>query len=240
VTFYLIITVIFFGALGNKINHDNPINYIVKTKFGEWIVGLIIVSNLFLKLNGISQISIYSTGVLEPLAKEGYINKKFAKLNSEHISLSATMLNLLITVLFANIFLVLPFLLNIEIKYDAILSIGAYSLMVVYMLVLLASLKCAYYGHFKLKWWQALSQIITFGLLIFIFGNYFYDLFNYLIFGDKNHQKESLIKLIFFIVVFMIGNLLYLRYHFFTYKHRLLTNPREQQQLDQHFVVNKS
>jgi L-asparagine transporter-like permease len=101
---------------------------------------LIIISNLALKLNGIAQFSIYATGVLEPLANEGYISNKFAHLNKDNISVRAAMLNLVITLFFSIIFLILPFIFSQEIKYDSILSVGAYSIMTVYILVLLATL----------------------------------------------------------------------------------------------------
>jgi amino acid permease len=61
------------------------------------------VSIIFMRVNSVIQKSLYGGTTLQPLAYEGFISNRFAKLTKEGVPKNASKLNLLITLAVALI-----------------------------------------------------------------------------------------------------------------------------------------
>ncbi|WP_425382020.1 amino acid permease [Spiroplasma endosymbiont of Melieria omissa] len=120
--FYLAVSVLVFGAItidgtngqngwSGATNEYNP-NNVISGIAGITGMIVLVISTLSLKLNGAMQNSLYSGGMIQPLAKEGYITEKLAKLNKENIAMRASTANLIITIIGCIIMLIIPDLIG--------------------------------------------------------------------------------------------------------------------------------
>lgn len=113
--FYVLVTVFMIGAMSTYFS-DNP-NLQIFTILGqklnaEWlgIIGALImlICTISLKANSQIQNALYGGAILEPLAIEGYISPKFTQLNKEKMPFRAARLNLIISLVFSFVWLVIP------------------------------------------------------------------------------------------------------------------------------------
>ncbi|MBE4704006.1 APC family permease [Spiroplasma platyhelix] len=113
--FYVLVTVFMIGAMSTYFS-DNP-NLQIFTLLGlklnaEWlgIIGALImlICTISLKANSQIQNALYGGAILEPLAIEGYISPKFTQLNKDKMPYRAAKLNLVISLVFSFIWLIIP------------------------------------------------------------------------------------------------------------------------------------
>jgi len=117
--FYVLVTVLMIGALVGTFN-DNPnlqIFHILGDKMhAPWLgtIGVLImlICTVSLKANAGMQNALYSGGILEPLAEEGYLPIRYKELNKDNIPYRATILNLIVTFAFAFTWLIIPDLIQ--------------------------------------------------------------------------------------------------------------------------------
>jgi hypothetical protein len=107
--------------------------------------------------------------------------------------------------------------------------------MTVYILVLLATLTWSFKRKIILHWWEIMTYLVTLGLLLLILLSYFGGLFSNL--WSLDNRTESIIILSFFAIMFLISNVLYGYYYWFTLKPRLKNEPLLQLKLDSPFKL---
>lgn len=244
--FYLVISVLVFGAitLGGTNGHNgwngatneyNP-NNVISGIAGITGMIVLVISTLSLKLNGAMQNSLYSGGMIEPLAKEGYITEKLAKLNKENIAMRASTVNLFITVFACIIMLIIPDLIGAPFDFNTVLGFSTNITICVYIFVLAATCVMAYRKQIKVNIIEWMIFIVCGLFLISQFG-----VFNYGMISDMINKKGSeliavIIEFLMFWTFVAIAVIWYFAYYQPKLKNRLATNPEYQKQLDEEFI----
>lgn len=244
--FYLVVSVLVFGAItldgtngnngwSNATNEYNPNNVIAGI---AGITGMIVlvISTLSLKLNGAMQNSLYSGGMIQPLAKEGYITEKLAKLNQENIAMRASTANLIITIIACIIMLIIPDLIGAPFDFNTVLGFSTNITICVYISVLVATCVMGYRQQIKIKVWEWIIFVVC---ALFLFSQFV--VFNYGMISDMiNKTGELLIATIIEFLMFWMFIAVAIIWYFIYYqpklKIRLATNLDYQKQLDQEFV----
>lgn len=246
--FYIIVTFIFIGAIGINnfannstqagINHgNNPSVAVIKNSLG--VVGtIIIVSSIIAsKLNSCVQSSLYGSTMIEPLAIEGYISNKLAKMKKDNISFSSSFLNTLVTLFLALFILIIPNLFNSDIDFSSAVNFSSFFTLITYFSVILAVFWLWYKQKIKLKIWELIIMAISLISLIWISFFYLFQLF-YNIFKD-NDFIINLIQLISIILLFAFAIIWYFTYYRIIYNNRMKKNKEIQVKLDQAFLILK-
>lgn len=244
--FYLVVSVLVFGAItldgtngnngwSNATNKYNP-NNVISGIAGITGMIVLVISTLSLKLNGAMQNSLYSGGMIQPLAKEGYITEKLAKLNQENIAMHASTANLIITIIACVIMLIIPDLIGAPFDFNTVLGFSTNITICVYIFVLAATCVMGYRQQIKLKIWEWLVFIIC---ALFLLSQFV--VFNYAMINDMiNKEGETLIAVIIEFLMFWMFIVIAIIWYFIYYqpklKIRLATNLTYQKQLDQEFV----
>ncbi len=140
--FYLLISFLIVVGLRDFSGIDNPVNFIVSKLTREIGVIILIIAILSLKLNAVSQSSLYAAAMLEPLAIEGYISEKLAKLNKDRVAVRASIFHIITSVIFSFIFLIVPFLVTRStVSYASVIEFSVILMVVVHLFVLLSAIK---------------------------------------------------------------------------------------------------
>jgi|GEM_PF-829818 len=116
-----------------------------------------LICTISLKANAGMQNALYSGGILEPLAVEGYLPDKFKDLNKDGIAYRASRLNLIITFIFALVFLVIPDLVqaitdtfnkvdkpSTVLNYGTITGEASFIMIIIYSFVISIALKLSW------------------------------------------------------------------------------------------------
>ncbi len=246
--FYLIITILIIGAISsqgpngnngwaNGDNNYNPNNVIVGIAGTTGII-LLVICTLSIKLNGVIQVTLYSGAMLQPLAKEGYISEKIAKLNKENIAMYGNTINFIITIIVCIIMLIIPDLIGISFNYNQMLGFTTNITIFVYLFVITATCVMGYYKKIKIKVIEWIMFIIC---LLFLISQFI--IFNYNMIHDLVSNRGIIliaitIKFLMFWVFIIIATIIYFTYYKPKLKQRLITNPEYQNQLDKEFIFN--
>ncbi|WP_425381777.1 APC family permease [Spiroplasma endosymbiont of Polydrusus pterygomalis] len=244
--FYLVVSVLVFGAItldgtngnngwSNATNEYNP-NNVISGIAGVTGMIVLVISTLSLKLNGAMQNSLYSGGMIQPLAKEGYITEKLAKLNQENIALRASTANLIITIIACVMMLIIPDLIDAPFDFNTVLGFSTNITICVYIFVLIATCVMGYRQQIKLKIWEWLVFIVC---ALFLLSQFV--VFNYGMINDMINKKgETLIAVIIEFLMFWMFIVIAIIWYFIYYRPKLkmrwATNLTYQQQLDEEFV----
>lgn len=244
--FYLVVSVLVFGAItldgtngnngwSNATNEYNPNNVIAGI---AGIAGMIVlvISTLSLKLNGAMQNSLYSGGMIQPLAKEGYITEKLAKLNQENIAMRASTTNLIITIIACLIMLIIPDLMDVPFDFNTVLGFSTNITICVYIFVLTATCVMGYWQQIKLKIWEWVVFIVCALFLLSQFVVFNYGMINDMINKEGKTLIAVIIEFLMFWMFIVIAIIWYFIYYQPKLKMRLATNLTFQKQLDQEFV----
>lgn len=162
--FYVLVTVLMIGAMSEFFN-DNPnlqiFSILGKKLNAEWlgIIGVLImlICTISLKANSQIQNALYGGAILEPLALEGYISPRYKELNKEKMPYRAARLNLVISVVFSFIWLIIPDLVqaitdstkgvtkpSTVIDFGTMTSEVSLIMIVIYICVMTAALKLSW------------------------------------------------------------------------------------------------
>lgn len=244
--FYLIITVLVIGAIsqqgpnGNNGWDSNNENYnpnnVIAGIAGLVGIVLLVICTLSIKLNGVMQVAFYAGAMLEPLAKEGYISEKLAKLNQENIAMYGNTINFIITVIVCIIMLIIPDLLGVSFNYNQMLGFTTNITIVVYLFVVAATCVMGYKQKLKINIFEWILFIIC---LLFLISQFI--IFNYNIVYDLIANKgmiviTTIIKFVMFWAFIVIAIIIYFAYYQPKLKQRLKNNAQYQEQLDAQFV----
>ncbi len=243
--FYTIVTFVFIGALGidnfeNNSGIGKPGNIpsiaITKKVLSTMGVIIIVISIIMTRINAISQNSLYSGTTIEPLAVEGYVSNKLAKLQKDNIPFNASIANTFFTAFLAFVMVILPSIITKN-TIDFSVAIGYASLFIalVYILVLLATYKLYALKKIKLHFWELLLMTMSFIFLLWLVIFYFIDLFKSIY--KNTNLVVNIVQLCTVIgfVVFII--LWYYIYYDPKYKKRLLEHPEIQKELEKNFTL---
>ncbi|MDQ7983286.1 MAG: APC family permease [Spiroplasma sp.] len=267
--FYVLVTALMIGAITGLFS-DNP-NLQIFELLGDkanaqWLgtagVLIMLICTISLKANAGMQNALYSGGILEPLAFEGYIPTKYKELNKDGIAFKASRLNLIITFIFAFTFLVIPDLAqaisdtvkNVDkpstvLNYGTITGEASFIMIIIYSFVISIALKLSLQK--KLRHNKFEFTIWSFGLLFLIWQlvMWFINLvnsFSSAVTGvgstDGATSSAAIVALvsnslqIFYIVfVFAFAIIWYLAYYQPKLNARLVNN--EQNEYDKSFVI---
>ncbi len=257
-TFYLFVTTIFMGSFG-EIYSANPniqVFNILGSKWGVPIISyigtiVILVSTISLKLQGGMQNTLFSGAILEPQAREGFIPESLGVLDEENIARKANVFNLLLTNVFAAIWLLIPDLIQwISVKhqspfgYTNIISQVGIIQMILYSTVVFICIKLAFAKKIK---YHILELIFWICLLTFLFWQiieFFITIFNG-IYGTLNHLtafKDQqaityITELSYFVGIVIVSILIYTLYYLPKYRARMKNDPQLQKTLDAEFTM---
>ncbi|WP_338956949.1 APC family permease [Spiroplasma endosymbiont of Tiphia femorata] len=244
--FYLAVSVLVFGAItidgtngqngwSGATNEYNP-NNVISGIAGITGMIVLVISTLSLKLNGAMQNSLYSGGMIQPLAKEGYITEKLAKLNKENIAMRASTANLIITIIACIIMLIIPDLIGAPFDFNTVLGFSTNITIAVYIFVLASTCVMGYRKQIKIKIWE---WIVFVACGLFLLSQFV--VFNYGMINDMiNKRGEVLIAVIIEFLMFWMFIVIAVIWYFIYYqpklKMRLASNLDYQNQLDQEFI----
>lgn len=267
--FYVLVTVLMIGAVIGTFS-DNPnlqVFEILGEKFNAKWLGqagtlIMLICTISLKANAGMQNALYSGGILEPLAVEGYLPDKFKELNKDGIAFRASRLNLIITFIFAFSFLVIPDLVQAIIdttnkvkdpstvlNYGTITGEASFIMIIIYSFVISIALKLSWqkklrHNKFEFGIWTFALLFLLWQLVMWFLNlvNSFISAVNDIHSTDVATNSSGVVALvsnslqIFYIVlVFTFAIIWYFAY----YKSKLIIriNNNQQQQYDQEFVL---
>lgn len=267
--FYVLVTVLMIGAVVGNFS-DNPnlqVFDLLGKKFNaKWLgqtgILIMLICTISLKANAGMQNALYSGGILEPLAVEGYLPDKFKDLNKDGIAYRASRLNLIITFIFALVFLVIPDLVqaitdtfnkvdkpSTVLNYGTITGEASFIMIIIYSFVISIALKLSWQK--KLRHNKFEFGIWTFALLFLLWQlvMWFLNLANSFIDGVNNlHSVDAIshsagivalvsnsLQIFYIVLVFTFAIIWYFTY----YKPKLLIRieTNQQEQYDQEFLL---
>ncbi|AHF57603.1 APC family permease [Spiroplasma eriocheiris] len=243
--FYLVVTVFIIGAITEGgINHNgwssgtsnyNP-NNVVAGVAGTTGMVILVICTLSLKLNGAMQNSLYSGGMIEPLAKEGYISEKLAVLDKENIAMRASTVNLIITIIACIIMLVIPDAIGSGFDFGTVLGFSTNITIVIYIFVLAACCVMGFRRQLKIKVWEWILFSITFIFLTIQFIIFNYQMITTMINETGATLAATLIEFLMFWFFVAVAVGWYFIYYLPKLRDRLKNNPALQVQLDAEFL----
>lgn len=243
--FYSICTILFMGALPQF--NDNPPLEVGKDVAGLVGIILVISSMISLKITAAIQSGLYASSMLEPLALEGYISRKFARLNNDNVSIFSSLFNMILTVSFTFILVCLPILVSkSDVQYSNIVGFTTLIILLQYNFVIISILKFYFQKKILLKWWEITMFLI---LSIFLFSQILFYIIhqiqNALEIPKLNASSPVLINDIFSLIAVSLFILicisLVLSYIFIykpIYKRRINEKPELQAEMDSSFKLS--
>lgn len=189
--FYVAVTVLMIGAM-SEFFADNP-NLQIFTILGkklnaEWfgLLGALImlICTISLKANSQIQNALYGGAILEPLAIEGYISPKFTQLNKDKMPYRAARLNLIISLAFSFVWLVIPDIVQVisdsakgvskpstVIDFSTMTSEVSLIMIVIYIFVMTIALKLSWqkklrHNKFEFLIWSAALIFLVWQLVM--------------------------------------------------------------------------
>ncbi|ATZ17108.1 hypothetical protein ELUMI_v1c03830 [Williamsoniiplasma luminosum] len=175
VVFYMVGLVFFIGALGS-VFPKNPNNEIIQMVMGTGALVFVGISLIAQNLNNFMQGTYYSGGALQPLAQHKMISAKLAAKDKTGLAIRAIFINIIFTVLFATIWLVLPFILkDNSVDFATIVGFKSVVLFIIYGTVIVIALWLSIKKKTKTN--LVLMVLWVFGLVFFIYQSvvYFVD-----------------------------------------------------------------
>ncbi|PPE05972.1 APC family permease [Williamsoniiplasma lucivorax] len=140
VVFYLIGLVFLIGGLGSFFP-ENPNNAIIEMVMGTGALVFVAISLIAQNLNNFMQGTYYSGGMLQPLAEQKMISAKLAQKDETGLAIRAIFLNIILTVIFGMIWLVLPFITKDKsIDFAAIVGFKSIVMFIIYGTVIVIAL----------------------------------------------------------------------------------------------------
>ncbi|WP_425379635.1 APC family permease [Spiroplasma endosymbiont of Stenodema calcarata] len=259
IIFYVLITILMLGAIaGSFTNNPNlQIFRLLGKHVGQWVyyVGVIImlICTISLKANAGMQNALYSGAILEPFAIEGLMPSKYQELNKDGIPFKASFLNLIITFIFAMIWLFIPDIIqgatggNAVFSYAAITGEASLIMIIIYSFVIMVALKLGFTKKMRVKVWEMIAWSLALIFLIWQFVQFFVDLgrsYDSAISDLNTDASKSIATIVSntLQVVYIIGMITfaiiwYYTYYWKKYQARLKTDPQLQKALDASFVV---
>lgn len=199
--FYVVVTILMIGGV-TGIFSDNP-NLQVFNELGSKAhskllgdIGIVVmlICTISLKANAGMQNALYSGGILEPLSIEGYIPAKYKELNKDNIAFRASILNLIITFIFAFIWLIIPDLVQAitdtmkgitsakdagtVINYGTITGEASLIMIIIYVFVISIALKLAWQKKMRHNKFEVIIWVLSFGFLVWQLVMWFVGLVN--------------------------------------------------------------
>ena len=89
--------------------------------------------------------------MIEPLAIEGYVSPKVAKLGKDNISYRSSFANTVITLILCFFILIVPNFFGSDIDFSAAVGFSSFFTVVIYVAVILTVFKLFYLKYIKLK-----------------------------------------------------------------------------------------
>ncbi len=257
-TFYLFVTTIFMGSFDTQFSKNPNIqtfNILGTLWHTKWIgyVGTIImlVCTISLKLQAGMQNALFSGAILEPQSREGFIPESLSVLDADNIARKANVFNLILTAVFACVWLLLPDAVEwlgskhkSPFGYAAITAqVGIIEMMlystIVFICIKLAFAKKMKHNAFELGFWMLLLAFLFWQIVEFfisIFNGIHGTLAGLGAYKDKQ-AATYFIELIFFIVIIVAAIAIYVFYYLPKYHNRMKTDPELQQKLDDEFQM---
>ncbi|WP_342269190.1 amino acid permease [Spiroplasma endosymbiont of Aspidapion aeneum] len=257
--FYIIVTIIFLGALSAHYS-SNPnlqIFKILGDKTNKWInwIGVIIMllCTFSLKSNSVTQMTLYSGAMIESFSREGYFSERYKELDEENIPKKAIKLNIVITILFLIIILLIPdFIQGLMNNKNPVLAFSSFTgevsliLIIIYLSVILTCLRLSFTKKIKSNWFEILLWSLAFMFLVFQFEEFFRGNIKTLAYclSQKNISNDDILVIIgstiqigLVVITFTFGLLWYKLYYKPKYIKRLENNPEIQENLNKEFVL---
>lgn len=174
VLFYIVGLIFIVGALSGTMP-ANPNNAIIQLAMGSVALTLVAIANLASNVNGFMQGAYYSGGMLQPLSDNYMITKKISKINPKNqIAVRALVVNLVLTVFFSIIWLVLPYLLNQPtFNYSSLVGFNSIVMFIVYGTVLAAAIFLKIKKKIKASIYEVIIWLLVILFLIYQFVEYF-------------------------------------------------------------------
>lgn len=267
--FYVLVTILMIGAVVGNFT-DNPnlqiFDILGKKLNAEWlgVIGVLIMvfCTISLKANSQMQNALYGGAILEPLAIEGYISPKFKELNKDKIPFRAARLNLIIALIFAFIWLVIPDLVqaitdsakglttpSTVINFDKVTSEVSLIMIIIYICVISIALKLSWekklrHNKMELVIWT-LALIFLFWQFVMWFVNLGFSFKSSIIDMKSNDATKnsgaiinlvsSIVQIFYLILVFVFAIIWYCLYYQPKLRVRLIN--KSQKKYDQEFVL---
>ncbi|QGS52246.1 APC family permease [Spiroplasma tabanidicola] len=190
--------------------------------FGRIIV---IICTILMRFNSTLQVSLFGGATLEPLAKQKFLPKAFAKENKEKIPVAGVLVNFIVFIIACVMFIFIPDIVQGFTKkptpfdYATLASVGSILLIAIYMTILPVAIYHGIKKNMKVHIWEYIGWSITLLFLLFIVGVYFYgigaDYASLNVNGSLDIQKlfKCTFQLIYFVAVIVVSLLLYYVYH---------------------------
>lgn len=164
--FYIVALGLIIGTISGPIdgNNVNPINYLIALAFGSGALVLSSLAQISSRLTTDIQTPLYIGSYVQGLAEQHYLPKYLQKINPyTHLPQRALVFNLILILLVAFIWLILPFFTNLQIN-DLQSGIKVYSIitLLVYVSVIASALKLYFSKKIKMRWWELMLCIISF------------------------------------------------------------------------------
>ena len=258
--FYVVVTILMLGAIGGEFSNNPNLQVfrLLGDHAGSWLyyIGVIImlICTVSLKANAAMQNALYSGSILEPFAVEGIFPVKYQELTKDNIPFRASFLNLVITLIFAIIWLFIPDIIqgatggNSVFSYAAIVGEASLIMIIIYVFVIATALKLGFTKKMKVTIWEIIAWMLVFVFLIWQFIQFFIDLgksYNSAIaqLGTKDSAAgvaaliSNTIEVAYILAMILFAIIWYFAYYISKYKARLQKDPTFQQALDAQFVV---
>lgn len=187
--FYVTVIALMIGAIstGFENNPNLQIFHVLGMNLNAaWLgkIGIIImlICTISLKANAGMQNALYSGGILEPLSVEGYIPEKYKELNADKIPFRASILNLVVTFIFAIVWLIIPDIIQALIDstqpviiYGTITGEASLIMILIYICVISIALKLSIqkklrHNKFELTIWTFAFLFLVWQLGMWIYG----------------------------------------------------------------------
>ncbi len=257
-TFYLFVTTIFMGSFG-VFYSANPNIQAFNILGGKWnikwigYIGTIImlVCTISLKLQAGMQNALFSGAILEPQSREGFIPESLGVLDEENIARKANVFNLLLTAIFAVVWLLIPDAIQwfspkhqAPFGYASITAQVGIIEMILYVTIVFICIKLAFEKKMKHHLFELIFWMFLFAFLIWQIFEFFTSIFNG-INGTLGHfQKYAddqaatyFIELFYFLLIIIASVCIYKFYYLPKYHARMKSDPELQKKLDNEFTM---
>ncbi|QBQ08032.1 putative permease [Spiroplasma gladiatoris] len=227
--FYMLFTLIVMLAVSPEPFGGNPNLQIFKSLNNDFIntAGriIVIICTLLMRFNSSLQVSLFGGSTLEPLAKQKFISKIFAKENKESIPVAGVLANCVVFIIACIMFIFIPDIVQgitqkqTPFDYATLASVASILLISIYMMIIPVAIYQGIKKNMKVRIWEYIGWSITIAFLIFVLGTYFYNLIlDYTKLYDSGSldiQKlfKCTFQLIYFVSVVLISVILYHVYH---------------------------
>ncbi|MGL5268863.1 MAG: APC family permease [Spiroplasma sp.] len=267
--FYVLVTILMIGAISGHFT-DNPnlqiFDILGKKLNAEWlgIIGVLImvICTISLKANSQMQNALYGGTILEPLALEGYIAPKYKELSKDKIPYRAARLNLIISLIFAFVWLVIPDLIqaisdgakgltkpSTVINFDKVTSEVSLIMIIIYICVITIALKLSWEKKLRHNKFEFFIWSIALIFLVWQFVMWFVNLgfsFKLAVIDMKSvdaaknsagviNLVSNIVQLIYLILVFLFAICWYCLYYQPKLRVRLIN--KTQEKYDQEFLL---